>query len=304
MLPPDGAYCPGRCSCRILRADGTTAWRSHFVEPGAAIAALAQLINELHWCERYGIYFDLFGRGTDVTYKHNFLNHKTVAAFWALLGGVASTSQANRLAGHLVDPDEFWTPHPLPALSRDDPNYDPFGGYWLGSVWPPTNYMVVRGLQQYGRHDLAREIAVRHLTAMYKVMEGETYRSIWECYSPEYIRPATNKAGELVRPNFVGWSGLGPLAMLIEQILGFEFDASGNTVCWTIATPGRHGLENVQFNGGRLSLICKEASLESYARDVIVETKRPLALDLRIMGRGPRMHHLSSGRHRLQAVGH
>lgn len=126
---------------------------------------LYTLINKHHWNEKTGFYYDLFTRHNKHL-KNNYVNHKTVAGFWPIISGVADNYQVNKLIEHLVNPDEFMTPHPVPTISKDDPNYNPLGGYWLGSVWAPTNYMIVKGLRQRKRYGLAREIAIKHLNAM------------------------------------------------------------------------------------------------------------------------------------------
>ncbi len=268
--------------------------RERFCEEHAELAAL---INDMHWSEKHGIYFDLFARH-EKAYRHNFVNHKTVAAFWPILSGVADALQVKRLLEHLNDPEEFHTPHPVPSLSRDDPNYDPLGGYWLGGVWAPTNYMVVKGLAQSGHGDAARGIAVRHLEAIITVMRDNNYASIWECYSPEYIRPA-NKVSpdDLVRKDFVGWSGLGPVAMLIENILGLSFNADENLIDWALCTRGRHGIKNLSFNGRKVSLICSDSGTRT-KKKIFVETDGGINLNLRLQGAGRRVH-LESGRHEL-----
>lgn len=289
------------CLEKMARYMGRKTVADRFAEEHAA---LVRLINERHWCEKTGFYFDLFSRGDAPKLRHNFLNHKTLAAFWPMVSGVASEPQVRRLAEHLVNPHEFWTPHPLPTLSKDDPNYDPSGGYWLGGVWAPTNYMVVRGLERYGRHDIAREIAVRHISAMCAVMKNKKFRNIWECYSPEYMRPATMEEGGMVRSNFVGWSGLGPIAMLIEQVLGFKFNALKKQVHWVIGTSGRHGIKNLQFNGKKLALICENASLKARKRRVTVETGGNINLTVRLMGRQvDKTWRLAKGRHQLEVGG-
>lgn len=211
-------------------------------------------VMEQHWCERAKFYHDLFYH-TLQGRRHNFLNHRTIAAFWPMFAGLCSTEQAAALANALFDPDDFWTPHPVATLSRRDPNYHEEGCYWLGGVWAPTNYMVVRALGRYGYHAEARELAVRHLDAMSRVARQPEYGGIWECYSPDFDRPATRSAdGQLCRPNFVGWSGLGPISMLIEQILGLEFDALKRRVVWRISLPGEHGIEQLRFGAGTVSL--------------------------------------------------
>jgi glycogen debranching enzyme len=217
---------------------------------------LSRLINRYCWSERTGFYYDCFTR-TDIAERHNFLSCKTAAAFWTILSGAADDRQLGHLVDHLLDPGEFGTPHPVPSLSRKDPNYSPDGGYWLGGVWAPANYMIVRGLSERGRQDLAREIAIKHVSAMSGVMTDPAHGGIWEAYSPEYPRPATVKENCYVRDNFVGWSGLGPIAMFIENIIGLGFDAPSNTISWRITERGRHGLENMDFNGKKISLVCE-----------------------------------------------
>jgi glycogen debranching enzyme len=260
---------------------------------------LKDLINKTHWSEKVGFYFDLFS-SNKVDYRDNFINHKTIAAFWPLLAGIASDEQAKRLLEHLLDPNEFNTTHPVPSLSKDDPNYEPLGGYWRGGVWAPTNYMVVKGLKRYNKLPWSREIALKHLDVMYKVLAHDNYGSIWECYSPEYYQPAVNAYGKLVRPNFVGWSGLGPIAMLLECVFGLEFDASENCITWVIATEGRHGIENLLFNGRIISLICQGKSHVPGETQITVETSGTLKLRLSLMGQSfIREYELEPGAHTI-----
>lgn len=285
-----------RCLARIADRLGEEALELCYREEHRA---LAELINERHWCQRTGFYYDLFSRSSREL-RMNFLNHKTAAGFWPILSGVAGPAQINRLAEHLLDPAEFWTLHPVPTLSKDDPNYDPFGGYWLGGVWAPTNYMIARGLQQAGWHALAREIAVKHLAAMAAVMRDESFGSIWEAYAPDHCQPSHHKElGGLVRPNFVGWSGLGPLAMLIEQVFGLQFDAEANAVSWDIRTTGDHGVTNLRFNGGTLSLLCDGFHPDGRQTEVHVTTNRALTLNLMIANQREESFPLEPGEHRL-----
>lgn len=287
------------CLSRLAARLGDDALRRRFE---AEHRSVCERIGRHHWCDRLGIYLDVFesypNRGS-----FNFLNHKTLASFWPLVAEAAGESQAARLVEHLANPAEFWTPHPLPTLSRDDPNYDPLGRYWLGGVWAPTNYMVVKGLEKYNRRDLARAIAERHLNAMCAVLADENYATIWECYSPELARPATKYGGGPVRPDFVGWSGLGPIAMLIEQVFGIDLDAPANRISWTVATPGRHGIENLRFHGRVVSLTGEEGEVGVGRRRVRVKTDGPVELALAAPGRREQVYKLSSGDHALELGG-
>jgi len=230
-------------------------------------------INELHWNEKTNFYYDIY------TNYNAFLNHKTAAAFWVLLSGVCTGRRLSHFLEHLLSEEEFNTPHPFASLSKDDPNFDPNGSYWLGGVWPPVVYTAVAGLKSIGRWYLAREVAIKHIDRICKVWQSKEYGSIWECYSPMFDRPANGKGDYLSRPNFVGWSALGPISMLIENVLGFSFDAPKNTVHWHLYNQGRNGIENMEFAGNNISLVCTTCTVESV--EIEIKAERPFTLMLK-----------------------
>lgn len=249
-------------------------------------ASLTELINKYHWSERTGFYHDIFCSG-------NKLANKTAAAFWTMISGVAGEEQVNSLVNHLKNPDTFGTPHPVPTLSRDDPNYRTDGGYWLGSVWPAINYMVVSGLRKQGRRELAREIAYKHLTYMSKILEEGEHQSIWECYSPEKPLPATTcDPNFLCRREFVGFSGLGPFAMLPEDILGLDIKALEKKIVWHISENGEIGMTDIPFNGRSVDL--KIECGQDYSFKANVRTDVPFSLELSLPGRQPVKYNITS----------
>ena len=209
---------------------------------------IAALIHEKHWNGKTGFYYDVF-HGTC-----NCLANKTIAAFWPMLCGITSPEQTDALLQHLLNPAEFNTPHPFASLSADDPNYDPLGNYWCGSVWCPTNYMVIKGLRRIGRVDLAKKYALRHLQMVCDIYHSADYPDIWECYSPEKKRPANRKDEPCVRSNFAGWSGLPGTALFIEEILGIQLDAPSRKVVWYLDTDDRCRIGAFSFNGVLLTL--------------------------------------------------
>ncbi len=237
------------------------------------------LINEFHWSHKAGWYFDFFSRD-ERGQRVKLIGSKTAAAFWALLGGAADHEKRSVMRSHMFDPGEFFTKIPFASLSRDDLNYDPAGGYWLGGVWPPTNYAAVRGLCETGSRELARAAVVRVLEGMAAVMEDPAYGGIWECYAPEEYRPSTTEDGGLVRSEFVGWGGLAPITMLIENVIGLHFDAPSDTVTFNLDGRERCGLENVIFNGNTLSVRCAE--YQSFRDKTVIETEAEKPFRLRV----------------------
>jgi len=207
---------------------------------------VARRINEQMWDAERQFYFDvtLDGRRAPV---------KSVAAYWTLLAHVASPRQADALIAELRNPHTFHRLHRVPTLAADEPAYDPSGGYWRGAAWAPTTTMVLRGLEMYGHHQLAREIALNHMRCMDGVFRKTG--SIWENYAPDAVEP-----GRPAKNDFVGWSGLGPIMYLLEYAVGLKPDARRNELQWTVSTSQRAGCRRFRFNGHVIDLVAEPDS--------------------------------------------
>ncbi len=168
---------------------------------------LSGLINHLMWSHTKRFYYDLTLEGEQAPVK-------TVAAYWTLLAHVASPAQAKDLVKELQNPETFGRLNPVPTCAANEPGYLSIGGYWRGAVWAPTNTMVIRGLENYGYHDLARSIALRHLHIMAEVFA--TTGTIWENYAPDAKEPGRHADSALVAKDFVGWSGIAPILYFLE----------------------------------------------------------------------------------------
>ena len=241
---------------------------------------ICNLINTLHWSDKSRFYYDLFAR-SGPNEKPKYINTKTAAAFWTMLAGAARGRYLEGMVEHLFNEDEFYTKVPFASLSRDDLNYDKTGGYWLGGVWPPTNLAAIEGLCEAGRTELARDAAFRYLKAICEVDKDPVYGGIWECYAPEAYKPSTREEGILVKCDFVGWGGLAPITMLIENIIGLTFSADENTVNFNLSPSRRVGLCNMLFNGGMVSVVCKEYS--SFKNETVIETEAEKPFLLRVI---------------------
>ena len=86
-----------------------------------------------------------------------------------------------------------------------------WGDYWLGGVWGPTSYMVLRGLTAYGKDDLAKSIAKNTCKNVATVFE--TTGTFWENYTPDLV-----SYGMPVKKYFCGWTALFPIAMYNKRI--------------------------------------------------------------------------------------
>lgn len=279
-------------SFRVLgQIHGVLGHAEHAAHWARRAKELGDVVNAELWCARTRFYHD---RMTPT----NFVASKTVAGFWPILAGICPEDRLNALVAHLCDVREFNRPTPVPSLSADDPNYSPEGIYWLGGVWASTNYMVVRGLQQAGRGDLAHAIAAKYLNALARTFEAVEPHTLWESYCPERDRPGlTAYTLRPVRPHFVGWTGIGPTAMLIENILGIDLNAAEGSVEWTIRLPSEHGVRQLAVGGGaKADFLCAaRPAADAPAAVRLLSSGRALRVRLRCAGR-ERTVDLESGR--------
>lgn len=194
---------------------------------------LKKYIREKMWDEKQSFLFDVYSDGT-------LCGTKGVGAFWALQADILGKDKLDRLTAHLSDTSEFLRCHRVPSLSADHRKYNPDGRYWQGGVWPGTNYMIIDGLYKNGYSVLAKEIALNHYKNVFEVWKDTG--TFWEYYAPESCRP-----GFMARKDFVGWTGLPPIAIFIEYILGIHSDYSQKVVEWSIGNLEEHGIRRYPF---------------------------------------------------------
>ena len=229
-----------------------------------------EYVNNELWNDRHGFYLD-----AHISFHgcvKNFVNSKTAASFWPMIAEIPSSEQIDSLVDYLKDPRHFNRPNAVPTLSFDDCNYKDDGGYWLGGVWAPTNFMIVKGLVAQGQHELAREISLNYIEMLYRVWKSVEPNTLWECYSPETDAPATAPAGDLCRPDFVGWTGLGPISMFIENVLGLEVDYPNRKITWRTEATCEHGIRNLLFGPHKISLIAKNRKSPDVMPELTIES--------------------------------
>ncbi len=251
----------------LLRMAGVLGRQEEAADLREERGRLVRILNERLWSEETAFYHDELPSG-------RLSGVKTVGAYWALLAGVVPPERVAPFVGHLRDPQGFGRPHRVPSLSADHPEYRRDGGYWLGGVWPPTNYMVLRGLDRVGYQELAHEISREDLDHVVGVFD-ET-GTVWENYAPERPSP-----GEPARPDFVGWSGLAPVAGLLEYVFGLRADAPNGRLLWDVRLLEEHGVGSYPFGSeGVVDLACAARGSADEEPRVRARSTVPLTLVL------------------------
>ncbi len=251
---------------RELGAEGAVA------DMASEVERLTRFVNDHLWSAASRFYCDRFDDGR--------LNGvKTIGAYWALLAGVVPKKRLGRFLAHLEDPKAFKRPHRVPSLSADTPGYKPEGDYWRGGVWPPTNYLLLRGLTLLGRDPLAHEIARNHLDNVLSVFQQTG--TLHENYAPETAAP-----GQPARRDFVGWSALPPVAVLLEYVFGLRPDAPARRLVWDLRLLEAHGVGRYPFGPATSVDLRCEARLSADERPRIrAQASAPLELEVRWAGR-------------------
>lgn len=212
------------------------AWKKQYEE-------LKKTINERYWDPQDGFYYDIAIQTGEPC------RIKTPASFWAMLAEIPDKQQAARMITYLSDPKALGGDYPWTSLSRDDKDHNAESGdYWRGGIWLPMVYMGTKALEKYGYYELADELAEKVIRQQLRTYQNFTPHTIWECYSPSKDEPST-EYGNRARPDFCGWSALGPISLFIENMLGFrEINALNQSIRWDLKKKnGTHGLRNLKF---------------------------------------------------------
>ena len=221
---------------------------------------LKKRINHCMWDDKQKFYFNVSEtcESKDITFS--------LSGYWALYAKVATDSHARAMIPYLSKRLYFNTYMPFTTLAAMHPEYSSDGHYWQGGVWPPLNYITLKGLLNYAHIAEAWDIAVtgterylNHLhTTMVSPVEGKTAatmtnkdfkHNIYEYNSPETGGPGK---GPDAQGDYVGWGGLGPIALMQEVAIGINVHK--DEIVWHLNRTDMHGIENMNIGQGSLSL--------------------------------------------------
>ena len=118
------------------------------------------------------------------------------SGFMALWAGIATEQQAERMVKeNLMDERTFCAPYGVRTLSKLEkmynmrPTHNPSN--WQGPIWGVSNYMVFRGLADYGFKKEARTLARKTIALYGSDLKKEG--ALHEYYNPDTGEPIINK---------------------------------------------------------------------------------------------------------------
>lgn len=135
--------------------------------------ALRTLIQTRLFDTETGFFHDIWSVGNPA------LRCLSFEGMWPVVVGAATTEQANRVIDeNLLNPQRFFTVHPLSTVAVDDPRFEP--RMWRGPAWNSMTYWAALGCVGYRRPDAARKLLERALDA--SLAQFRRTGTIWEFY--------------------------------------------------------------------------------------------------------------------------
>jgi neutral trehalase len=221
--------------------------------------SLKTRINRLMWDHESGVYYDLDAKNRKIMVK-------TIAGYWPLLAELPNEDKADRIIQKLKDKELFGTPFPFPSVAANERSFKKKGEAYSGSVFPHLTFMVIKGLERYHRWDFARECAIRHLYFMLDSMnpEGDRHQgNLWEAYAPLEESPASPPPDPLIssfpRPQFVPYTALSTINLMIENVIGLFISLPRKTVDWLIPDMEIMGIENLSLKKNLITILSNKS---------------------------------------------
>lgn len=188
-------------------------------------ARLAAAVQAECWDRRDGFFYsvdvdvktrpyDWFHKGLGVFWKSLPIKVRAWTGFLPLAAGFATEDQAWSLLGHSRDTATFCAPYGITSLAMDERMFNLEAtnnpSNWLGPIWIVSNYLVFRGLMNYGYRVEAGVVAQKTLKLLGQDLERTG--TLHEYYDPFSGQPVMNGG-------FINWNILA--LNMADELRGF-----------------------------------------------------------------------------------
>lgn len=182
--PAEAAASVDATSHVYLLYDRAASWCKTLGRPHAGwdarADALRTFIRTELWDSQSGFFYDRW------TVRRPERRHLAFEGMWPVVVGAATPAQAARVIDeHLMNPREFFAPHPIATVALCDPKFEL--RMWRGPAWNCMTYWAARGCLRYARPNAAHRLleAALDATAAQFARTG----TLWEFYHPRLGDP-------------------------------------------------------------------------------------------------------------------
>ena len=171
--------CVDACAHVYLLYDCAARWSRKLGQPAnqweAKAEALGKFIRRELWDSTTGFFYDRW------TVHQPKRRHLAFEGMWPVVVGAAAPEQAKRvIEDHLLNSNEFFTPHPIATVALSDSKFEL--RMWRGPAWNCMTYWSARACLRYGRADAAHRLVETALDAT--ATEFARTGTLWEFYHP------------------------------------------------------------------------------------------------------------------------
>jgi len=136
--------------------------------------------------------------------QNQLIKIPTISGLFPLILENIPQNMVEALVAHLINPQEFATPYPIPSVPRNNPKFDSGKNIascnWMGPVWINMNWFIVGGLVLQAERFNMYECFKTAIEIAKKTMEMVGREGCWEFYNPF--------TGEGLRISGYSWSTL------------------------------------------------------------------------------------------------
>jgi hypothetical protein len=184
--PSAPAACVDASAHLYMLYEHAARWSAQLRQPSETwerkASELRSFIQTQLWDAETGFFYD------EWSVRRADRRHLAFEGMWPVVVGAATPEQANRvIAGHLLNPKEFFAPHPIATVALSDPKFEL--RMWRGPAWNCMTYWAARACLRYEHRDAARRLLEAALDATAR--QFERTGTIWEFYHPQLGDPET-----------------------------------------------------------------------------------------------------------------
>lgn len=117
----------------------------------------------------------------------HFIEEPGCEAYTPLWTQIASPEQVKQMLPLLTDSTTFSTYIPFPTIAANNPKYNP-KGYWRGPIWLDQTYFAIRGLRNYGYHDLADQYTLQVFDRLQGLKDGAPIHENYGTHTGERLK--------------------------------------------------------------------------------------------------------------------
>ena len=138
--------------------------------------------------------------------------------------------------------------------------------------------MILRGLEATGYHAMAHDIALACVDHATRVCNDTG--TLWENYAPEFPAPGVRDGDWMCAKDFVGWTGLIPISILYEYVMGVKSDPVHGKLRWDVRLLEEHGIVDYPFGDTPVTLRCQARTSQDEEPVITVESPIPVEVEI------------------------